>query len=241
MHNATMTRESLPPSPKKDAAPINPIHPMPLVRVDVVCLSVKDGALKVLLAQRAEEPFRWCWGLPGGVLRIDLDASLEAAVRRVGHERMNLALGQVDQVLTVGGADRDPRASWAVTVVYRCLVGEDFDPATGKRVDAFKWFTLDDLDISAAKGLIAFDHRDLIRRAIEDFRTDVAGMRLSGTWFGAPFTVPELQSFCEMVLGESLDKVTFRRRLEANEVLRSLPGQVRTGPYRPAQLYVVND
>lgn len=241
MHNATMTRESLPPSPKKDATPIHPIHPMPLVRVDIVCLSVKDGALKVLLAQRAEEPFRWCWSLPGGVLRIDLDASLEAAVRRVGHERMNLALGQVDQVLTVGGADRDPRASWAVTVVYRCLVGEDFDPATGKRVDAFKWFTLDDLDISAAKGLIAFDHRDLIRRAIEDFRTDVAGMRLSGTWFGAPFTVPELQSFCEVVLGESLDKVTFRRRLEANEVLRSLPGQVRTGPYRPAQLYVVND
>jgi 8-oxo-dGTP diphosphatase len=233
-----MTRKSLPHSTQNNAPAI---HPMPLVRVDVVCLSVTDGALRVLLAQRAEEPFQWCWGLPGGVLRIDLDASLEAAAHRVGQERMNLALGQVEQVLTVGGADRDPRAPWAMTVVYRCLVGENFDPATGKRVDAFKWFTLNDLDMSSAKGLIAFDHHDLINRAVAALRTDVAGMRFSGTWFPEAFTVPELQHFCETVLGEALDKVTFRRRLEANEVLRALPGQLRTGPYRPAQLYVVND
>ena len=216
-------------------------HPMPFVRLELVLLSVTDGGLQVLLSHREEDPFKGKWGLPGGVLRIDLDASLEAAAHRVGQERMNLALGQVEQVLTVGGADRDPRAPWAMTVVYRCLVGENFDPATGKRVDAFKWFTLNDLDMSSAKGLIAFDHHDLINRAVAALRTDVASMRFSGTWFPEAFTVPELQYFCETVLGEALDKVTFRRRLEANEVLRALPGQLRTGPYRPAQLYVVND
>lgn len=233
-----MTREVSP----VDSGPSRPArYPMPLVRVDLACLSVMDGALKVLLAQRAEEPFRWCWGLPGGVLRIDLDRSLDAAARRLGQERMQLELGQLDQVLTLGGADRDPRAPWAVTVVYRCMVGGAFEPEAGKRVDALRWFNLDELDASSAKGSIAFDHHALIQRSVDDLRADVADMRFSGTWFGKPFTVPELQSFCEAVLGESLDKVTFRRRLETNEVLRPLPGQLRTGPYRPAQLYAVND
>jgi 8-oxo-dGTP diphosphatase len=212
---------------------------MPLVRVDVVCLSVADGVLKVLLAQRSEEPFQGCWGLPGGVLRIDLDVSLEAAARRVGRERMKLELGQLDQVVAVGGADRDPRAPWAMTVVYRCLVGAEFEAATGKRVGAFKWFGLDDLDSSFATGLIAFDHRELVQRAVLDLRRDVSEIRMSDTWFPAPFTVPELQSFCEVVLGGALDKVTFRRRLEALQVLNPLPGRMRTGPFRPAQLYVL--
>lgn len=210
---------------------------MPLVRVDVVCLSVTEGALRVLLAQRTEEPFRWCWGLPGGVLRIDLDASLEAAARRVGRERLKLELGHLDQVTTVGGAGRDPRAPWAMSVVFRCLVGTGFEPETGKRVGGFRWFVADELDRAAAKGQVAFDHRELVQSAVADLKRDVAGLRLSESWFSGPFTVPELQNFCEVILGESLDKVTFRRRLEALQVLRPLPGQMRTGPFRPAQLY----
>ena len=212
---------------------------MPLVRVDVVCMSVADGTLKVLLAQRSEEPFQGCWGLPGGVLRIDMDVSLEAAARRVGRERMKLELGQLDQVVAVGGAERDPRAPWAMTVVYRCLVGAEFEPATGKRVGEFRWLRLEDLETSFADGLIAFDHRELILRAVSGLRRDVTGMRFSRTWFSEPFTVPELQNFCEVVSGEALDKVTFRRRLEVLQVLTPLSGQMRTGPFRPAQLYAL--
>ena len=217
------------------------VYPMPLVRVDVACLSVADGELKVLLAQRAEEPYKSCWGLPGGVLRIDLDASLELAARRVGRERTQLELGQLDQVATVGGADRDPRAPWAMTVVYRCLVGGDFAPETGKRVDAFRWFTLGELAQASKKGQIAFDHHSLVMQAVAGLKADVQAMRFAPSWFAEPFTVPELQAFSEAVLGEPLDKVTFRRRLDVQQVIQPLPGQMRTGPYRPAQLYSLTE
>lgn len=214
-------------------------YPMPLVRVDVACLSVADGLLKVLLAKRAHEPYKQCWGLPGGVLRIDLDESLESTARRVAHERMKLELGRLDQVVSVGGANRDPRAPWAMTVVYRCFVGEDFIPETGKRVEAFEWLTLAEISRASSKGLMAFDHDDLISRAVAGLRSDVQAMRFSASWFAEPFTVPELQSFCESVLGAPLDKVTFRRRLDVQQVLIPLSGQMRTGPFRPAQLYVL--
>lgn len=215
-------------------------YPMPLVRVDVACLSVADGLLKALLAKRAQEPYKQCWGLPGGVLRIDLDESLESTARRVAHERMKLELGRLDQVVSVGGANRDPRAPWAMTVVYRCFVGEDITPETGKRVDAFQWLTLDEISQASSKGLMAFDHDDLISQAVAGLRSDVQAMRFSNSWFIEPFTVPELQSFCESVLGEPLDKVTFRRRLDVHQVLVPLSGQMRTGPFRPAQLYVLS-
>lgn len=220
---------------------LHPPYPMPLVRVDVACLSVADGLLKVMLAKRAQEPYKQCWGLPGGVLRIDLDESLESAARRVAHERMKLKLGRIDQVVAVGGANRDPRAPWAMTVVYRCFVGEDFIPETGKRVDEFQWLTLAEISRASSKGLMAFDHDDLISQAVAGLRSDVQSMRFSASWFAEPFTVPELQSFCESVLGEPLDKVTFRRRLDVHQLLIPLSGQMRTGPFRPAQLYVLSE
>jgi len=36
----------------------------------------------VLMTQRTEDPCLWCWVLPDGVLRADLDVSLEPAAHR---------------------------------------------------------------------------------------------------------------------------------------------------------------
>ena len=57
-------------------------HPMPFTRLEIAVMSLVDGELQVLLARRAEAPYAGRWALPGGVLRIDLDASLDAAARR---------------------------------------------------------------------------------------------------------------------------------------------------------------
>ena len=52
------------------------------------------------------------------------------------------------------------------------------------------------------------------------------------------FTISEMQTLSESVLGERLDKVTFRRRMEVGEVALALEGKMRTGgAFRPAQLY----
>ena len=114
-------------------------HPMPFVRLELVLLSVKDGSLQVLLSHREEDPFKGKWGLPGGVLRIDLDASLEDGAQRVSMERLNRVLPSLSQVAAVGGASRDPRAPWAMSVVYRSLVQPDLETSPGKRVQALAW------------------------------------------------------------------------------------------------------
>ena len=100
-------------------------HPMPFVRMELVLLCVREGCLQVLLSHRKEAPFKGKWGLPGGVLRIDLDASLEDAAQRVATERLNRSLPNLSQVAALGGAKRDPRAPLAMSVLYLSLFQPD--------------------------------------------------------------------------------------------------------------------
>ena len=210
-------------------------HPMPFVRVDLVLLSVIDGGLQVLLSHRKEAPFKGKWGLPGGVLRIDLDESLEAAAQRVAGERLNRALPNLSQVAAVGGAKRDPRAPWAMSVVYRSLVQPDLETSPGKRVQALEWRNVEGV-IQAAD--LAFDHAMLVGRAVEATRQEIRDLRFPQGWLPDEFTLGELQAWSEGVLGAALDKVTFRRRMEVAGSAVAVAGKMRSGgAHRPAQLY----
>jgi 8-oxo-dGTP diphosphatase len=210
-------------------------HPMPFVRLDLVVLSVQDDCLNVLLSHRAEDPYKGKWGLPGGVLRIDLDTSLEAGAQRVAYERIGRLLPNLGLVAAVGGAKRDSRAPWAMSVVYRSLVPADLETEPGKRVAALAWRNV--LEVMSSNDL-AFDHNGLVTLAVKAVRQEVREFKFPAGWMPDEFTLGELQSMSEVVLGEPLDKVTFRRRIEVNGVTKAIKGKMRAGAAnRPAQLY----
>ncbi|MBN8504332.1 MAG: NUDIX hydrolase [Burkholderiales bacterium] len=208
---------------------------MPFVRTELVVLCVAQGELQVLLSRRAEEPHAGKLGLPGGVLRIDEDATLEGAAQRVARERLGRELPNLHQLCAVGGAERDPRAPWALSVVYRSLVQPELAVTPGKRVQALEWRAVGGL---ADHGPLAFDHGELIDKAVEATRAQIEALDYPPGWVQEPFTLPELQAFSAAVLGRELDKVTFRRRVEATGQVEALQGEMRSGgAHRPAQLY----
>jgi ADP-ribose pyrophosphatase YjhB (NUDIX family) len=208
---------------------------MPFTRVEIAVLSVVDGRLCVLLTRRAEEPHAGKWALPGGVLRIDLDGSLDAAAQRVAKERLGLEMPTLRQLCAVGGPGRDPRAPWGLSVVYRTLTAaEQIAPAPGKRVDELAWRPVDD---AVADKKIAFDHAHLIEQAVTATRAEVKALKLPFVLLPNEFTLGDLQAACEQVLGERLDKSSFRRRLAAAPTVDPVHGAMRGGANRPAQLY----
>ena len=219
---------------KNNTQELSKSHPMPFTRIEIVCLAVVDGELQVLLAKRAEAPYAGKWALPGGVLRIDLDTSLEATAMRVMSERLGVVSADVEQLCAVGGAKRDPRAPWALSVVYRVLVIPDaLKVAPGKRIEALEWRPV----VRAMADPLAFDHSELTARALEKTRDQIEGMVLPLGLLPPEFTLTELQVACERVLGRPLDKSSFRRKLAERDLVESVPGAMRSGPFRPAQLF----
>ena len=211
------------------------IHPMPFVRIELAVLSVVDGVLSVLLGKRTQAPYAGKWALPGGVLRIDLDLDLQEAAQRVAIERLGIRLPYLRQLIAVGSKERDPRSPWALSVVYRALLPQEaIDPKAGKRLEEIKWHPVDQ---AVTDPELAFDHATLIRAAVEITRSEIENLILPFGFLPEKFTLGELQACCEALLGRRLDKSSFRRKLDDRDLLESVDGEMRTGAFRPAQLF----
>ena len=210
-------------------------YPMPFTRLELCILSVVEGELSVLLGKREEEPAKGAWAMPGGVLRSDLDNTLEEAAQRVSEERIGVRLPYLKQQCAVGGPGRDPRAPWSVSVIYRALIpAESFSPKAGKRLTDLKWVPVDD---DSTDNALAFDHQLLITSAVKDLREELEAMQLPFDYLPGKFTLGELQTECELLLGYSLDKSSFRRKLEDRKIVSAIDGEFKRGANRPAQLF----
>jgi 8-oxo-dGTP diphosphatase len=210
-------------------------YPMPFTRVELCVFSLADGELRVLLAKRASEPHEGRWALPGGVLRIDLDEDLEAACQRVAQERLGTWLAGVQLQAALGGPKRDPRAPWALSLIYRTAVQADqIAVAPGKRVSELRWTAAVQ---AATDRRLAFDHAAMIAQSIESLRTEVRSFLFPPALLPEAFTLGEFQASSEWILGHSLDKSSFRRKVEAAEIVEPIEGMMKTGAFRPAQMY----
>jgi len=122
-----------------------------------------------------------------------------------------------------------------LSIAYRALIPiEAINPKAGKRLEAIQWFPADE---AAADSTIAFDHADLIQLAIETTRSEIDRLDLPYGFLPEQFTLGELQACCEAILGRRLDKSSFRRRIDERDLLEAISGEMRTGAFRPAQLY----
>lgn len=208
---------------------------MPFTRIELAVMSIVDGRLAVLLGKRTAAPHEGQWALPGGVLRIDLDATLESAAQRVADERLGVQLPFLRHLTAVGGKLRDARAPWALSIAFRALLPiEAIDPKAGKRLEALRWVPVDEAMQDAS---LAFDHAGLIGSAAEATRHEIDQLELPFGFLPDKFTLGELQEICEQLLGRRLDKSSFRRRLDDRGIVEAVPGEMRTGAFRPAQLF----
>lgn len=204
----------------------------PLVSADIALFSLVDGRLAVLLGRRENAPERNHWALPGGVLDPEVDASLEETARRVLKSKLCVDVPVLEQVLTVSGPDRDPRGYSVSTLFYALLPSDQVHALAGAKMNAVAWMAVDSLPPK-----LAFDHGKLLEAAITALRDKVERRVLPLHLLAAKFTLSEVQSACEAILGREVDKASFRRILKDDPSLVELPGEFHRGPQRPAQLY----
>lgn len=201
--------------------------PRPALAVDCVVLGLGEGALEVLIVERALDP--GAWALPGGFVRVD--ESVDAAARRELAEEAGVQPGYLEQLHTFGEVGRDPRER-VVSVAYFGLVRRDRHlPHAASDARAARWSEV------AAVPPLAFDHARILEVALERLRSKVTWQPVGFDLLPDTFTLSELQSLYEVVLGRSIDKRNFRKKVLAMELLEDTRAQTVGGRHRPARLY----
>ena len=200
------------------------------VAVDVAVFTVRSGLLQVLLVQVRSGPFAGAWALPGG--RVREDESLDEAAARELHAQTAMRDVYLEQLYTFGHPQRDPQDR-VVSVAYVGLLadpGPAAAPAAAGKYEAMGWRPATRLPP------LAYDHAAVVRLAVARLRAKLQYTNLAYTLLPTSFTLGELQSLYESILGRPLDRRNFRRKVLSLGLLRPL-GRMRRGRHRPAALY----
>ena len=204
-------------------------YPRAALTVDCVVFGFDEGELKVLLIQRALEPFKGKWALPGGFVRVD--ETIDEAARRELGEEAGLKDVFLEQLYTFGAVNRDPRER-VVSVAYYALVKlalHDTQAATDA-ADA-RWFPI------SKSPKLAFDHADILATALIRLKGKVRYQPIGFELLPPKFTLSQLQHLYEAVLETGLDKRNFRKKVLGFGLLVPLKETRMTGRHRPAQLF----
>ncbi|MFT4054009.1 MAG: NUDIX domain-containing protein [Novosphingobium sp.] len=209
----------------------------PSVTVDLVLMSVVGGAPAALLVRRDEQPNSRKWALPGGFVAMDED--LDAAARRVLADKAHMDGAYVEQLYTFGNVGRDPRAR-VISVAYFALLPADRF-AAALRADAALTLAriCADGQATGQDGVLplAFDHGQILGVAMERLRGKIDYSPLAFALLPERFTLRALQDVHEAILGQSLNKPAFRRRMLDRGWLEPT-GERETGAsFRPAELF----
>lgn len=203
-------------------------YPRPSVTVDVIIFTLQEEDLQALLIKRRNPPFEGMWAIPGGF--VSIDESLEQAALRELEEETGVRDVYLEQLYTFGELGRDPRGR-VITVAYFALVPANaIHPHAGDDATETRWWSVYDLPP------LAFDHADILSYALQRLRYKLEYTAVGFELLPENFTLSELQSAYEIVLGEKLDKRNFRRKILNADVIEET-GEQRTGEGRPARLY----
>ncbi|HET9010390.1 MAG TPA: NUDIX domain-containing protein, partial [Gemmatimonadaceae bacterium] len=191
--------------------------------VDVVVLSPRAEALAVLL-MRAPAGARERWTLPWDAPQQN--EGLEEAAARIAESVLGSAPAFFEQVGAFSEGKRHPGDADISIAIVALVPARDEPPATDS-----EWFPLESLPPLAPR------HRAVVERAAAVARQRVDQSPLAFRLLPPTFTLSDLQSVYELLLGRRLHKASFRRALQSSYLVEPTDEWRSEGRGRPAQLF----
>ena len=222
------------------------------VSIDNVIIGYHKKQLKVLL-QRPRGVSKWT--VSGGYIKRT--ETIEEAAERIAKERTGLENLYLKQFRAFGNPTRTKDASISAKSMGD-IAGVEIDPKNWM-FDYFVslgFYTLTEFDIVNPTGEfnteecqwweisglpeLVFDHKMIIEEALKSLRLDIYHYPIGYELLPDKFTLPEITSLYETILGKELDGRNFSKKLLATGIIDKLNERRYIGPHRSPFLYVFN-
>jgi 8-oxo-dGTP diphosphatase len=197
------------------------------IAVTVVIFTVRQGELSVLLIRRAAEPYAETWALPGGLLQPS--ETLDQAAARKLVDETGVSDVYLEQLYTF---DASPGPASARSVVaYFALVDESRVRLEARPTWQPAWFPVRELPE------LAFANNAIVSYALRRLQAKLSYSNVVYSLLPEHFTLTQLQRAYEAILGQTMDKRNFRKRILSLDLLAPTNEVQQAAAHRPARLY----
>ncbi|MCX6302871.1 MAG: NUDIX domain-containing protein [Bacteroidia bacterium] len=220
------------------------------VSIDNVIFGYHNKELKVLL-QRPQGIHKWV--LSGGYIKRT--ESIDEAAKRIARERTGLDDLYLTQFMAFGNPDRttdpdiptrlisklvnikDAKDFWMfdyfVSIGYYTLTEFELVKPNGEfNMEECQWW-----DIKKLPPLL-FDHREILVAAFKAMRLHLYHYPIGYELLPHKFTLPEIHTLYETILGKKLDSRNFAKKLISTGIIKKLNERRNIGPHRSPFLYI---
>ncbi len=219
------------------------------ISLDCVVFGFHENQLKVLLLQMK---YSREWALPGGFVKKE--ETLEEAAARTLKERTGLRDIFLRQFFVFSDPDRskinpavrdlreagdDSTTEWFsqrfISSGFYALVDfEKVDPQPDLFSDRCEWKVLEEISD------LMMDHQEILQKALETLRLQLGYQPIGYNLMPDQFTMPELQKLYETILGRTLDRRNFQRRILSYNILTRLEKRKEGVAHKAPYLYEFN-
>ena len=217
------------------------------VSIDCVIFGFHDNQLKVLLLKLKGVE---AWALPGGF--VFFNEGIEEAAIRILEDRTSIRDIYLEQFYVFGNKNRQFKAvhqqimsvndikaddqHWLyqrfISIGYYALV--DFSkvtPIPDDISDECGWYHIEDIPN------LAFDHPQIFQKALNTLRSNLDTQLVGFNLMPETFTMGELQSLYETILGRKLIRTNFQRKILSLEILERVEKKYSGGSHKAPYLY----
>ena len=198
------------------------------VSVDCIVFGIDPTGLKLLLIPRAFEPAKGQYSLAGGFVRED--EGITEAAKRVLNELTGISEVDMYQIETFGDIDREPETR-VISIAFSAIV--NIDSTNEENLKQHNAFWVDVNDIPE----LCFDHSHMVEVALGKIRHRITIYPILYKLLPPLFTLSQLQTVYEIIMGCKVDKRNFRRHVQDIKEIIETDNIDKINSRRGARLY----
>ena len=221
---------------------------LPHVSVDCVIFGFHEKRLKVLLLKFKNASV---WTLAGGF--VGLEEDVDQAAQRVLFERTGLQDIYLEQFYAFGDLARNVGAGDQHVQLQEAIGLQVDDVFLSKRFVSIGYYALVDyskvqihvddvsdqaiwIDVNEIPTLF-LDHNVILTKALDRLRWSLDEKLVAFNLLGDTFTMSEIQSVYEMILGRPLVRTNFQRKMLSMDILVRIEKKFSGGAHKAPYVY----